>query len=118
MPIYLFQHPETEEVVEVLQRMKDPHTHVDEAGTEWRRLWVPPNASADVNIDAFNANAFNDKHRHNDKASYGEIVDHAKELSNVRKEKSGLGHDPVKSNYFDTWSKERKGKRHPQDKRS
>ena len=115
MPVYLFQHPETEEVIEVIQRMKEPHVYVDESGTKWERLWVSPNASADVNIDPHNANAFNDKHRHNDKASYGDIVDHAKELSKVRKEKSGLGDDPVKRKYFDDWSSQRKGKRHPQD---
>jgi hypothetical protein len=115
MPVYLFQHPETEEVIEVIQRMKEPHVYVDESGTKWERLWVSPNASADVNIDPHNANAFNDKHRHNDKASYGDIVDHAKELSQVRKEKSGLGYDPVKRSYFDDWSSKRKGKRHPED---
>jgi hypothetical protein len=114
--MYLFQHPETEEVVEVLQAMKDPHVYTDDDGTEWQRLWVTPNASADVNIDPFNANAFNDKHRHNDKASYGDVTDHAKELSQIRKEKSGLGHDPVQRKYFNDWSEERKGKRHPQDK--
>ena len=115
MPVYLFQHPETEEVIEVIQRMKEPHVYMDESGTEWERLWVPPNASADVNIDPHSATAFNDKHRHNDKASYGDIVDHAKELSQVRKEKSGLGYDPVKRKYFDDWSSQRKGKRHPED---
>jgi len=117
MPIYAFQHPETEEVIEVVQRMKEPHVYTDEEGVEWQRVWVAPNASSDVNIDAFDPNAFNDKHRHNDKASYGDIQDHAKELSRIRKEKSGLGHDPVQRKFFDSWSTERKGKKHPADKR-
>ena len=116
MPIYQFQHPETEEVIEVSQRMKDEHVYVDNEGTKWQRLWVSPNASSDVHIDSFKATAFNDKHRYNDKASYGDIMDHAKELSQIRKEKSGLGYDPVQRKYFDKWSKKRKGKKHPQDK--
>ena len=116
MPVYLFQHPDTEEVIEVLQRMKDAHVYTDEDGVDWQRIWVTPNASSDVNIDPFNANTFNDINRHIDKATYGEIVEQAKELSQKRKEKSGLGYDPVKRSYFDKWSKERKGKKHPQDK--
>jgi hypothetical protein len=78
MPIYVFQHPETEEVTEVIQRMKAPHVYTDKKGVEWQRIWAIPNASSDVNIDAFDPNVFNDKHRYNDKTSYGDIQDHAK----------------------------------------
>ena len=42
MPIYLFQNPETEEVIEVLQKMKDKHVYFDENGLEWKRIWVNP----------------------------------------------------------------------------
>ena len=39
MPIYQFIHPETEEVIEVLQSMKQDHVYIDEHGVEWNRVW-------------------------------------------------------------------------------
>ena len=37
MPIYLFQHPETEEVAELFFGMNDEKKYIDEDGTEWKR---------------------------------------------------------------------------------
>lgn len=39
MPIYTFQHPKTEEIVEITQSMTDKHVYVDEKGIEWKRVW-------------------------------------------------------------------------------
>jgi predicted nucleic acid-binding Zn ribbon protein len=38
MPIYLYQNPETDEVLEVLQGMNDKHEYFDEQGIEWKRV--------------------------------------------------------------------------------
>ena len=114
MPVYSFQHPETEEVIDVVQRMKDVHEYVDDDGVKWQRIFSVPNANADVNIDPFNAQAFNDKNRLSN-ASYGDLVKQSEEASLRRADKNS-GVDPVKKKYFKDWSAKRDGKKHPQDK--
>ena len=47
MPTYVFENPETGEVVEVQQRIKDRHEHIDENGLEWRRVWTSLNFKTD-----------------------------------------------------------------------
>jgi len=39
MPAYTFQHPKTEEVIEVTQSMTDEHVYIDEKGVRWKRVW-------------------------------------------------------------------------------
>jgi hypothetical protein len=114
MPIYTFQHPETEEVVEVVQRMKETHEHIDDDGVQWRRVFTVPQANADVNIDPFNARAFNDKNRLSN-ASFGDLQKQSEDASRLRADKNS-GVDPVKKKYFKDWSAKREGKKHPQDK--
>jgi len=45
MPLYIFQHPETMEEVEIVQSMKDEHVYIDDAGTQWNRIFFATNAS-------------------------------------------------------------------------
>ena len=42
MPLYTFQHPDTEEVLDVVQSMTEKHFYIDENGVEWRRVWHNP----------------------------------------------------------------------------
>jgi hypothetical protein len=88
MPLYLFEHPETRETVEVVQKMNDPHVYVDEDGTEWSRVWVAPNAAMDSNVDPFSESDFVRKTA-SMKGTVGDIWDYSKELGERRKDKEG-----------------------------
>ena len=61
MPVYIFQNPETDEYVEVVQKMKDEHVYVDKDGLEWNRVWFVPNASVDTEINLDSARDFSEK---------------------------------------------------------
>ena len=113
MPTYTFLNPHTEEEIDVIQSMKEPHVYVDENGLEWSRKWTSPNATIDADIDPFDKQAFNRKVDGvtAERGTMGDLWDRSKELSEKRKQK--LGYDPVKSKYLDQYSKERKGKRLP-----
>tara|TARA_Y100001934_G_C11832267_1_gene531138 strand:+ start:82 stop:441 length:360 start_codon:yes stop_codon:yes gene_type:complete len=112
MPIYTFINPETEEEIDLVQSMKEPHVYVDENGLEWKRKWTLPNAAIDVDIDPFDKQAFKNKvDGGTGKGTVGELWDRSRELSEKRKQK--LGYDPVKKEYLDKYSKERRGRKLP-----
>ena len=113
MPLYLYRHPETEEVIEVLQSMKDEHVYFDEEGVEWKRVWTVPQASIDTDVDPFSPTAFLEKTK--GKGSIGDLMDRSKDLSEKRKEVIGEGRDPVEQTAFDNYAKARNGKRHLND---
>jgi len=110
MPVYAFIHPETEEEIELVQKMDEPHVYVDETGVEWKRKWESPNAQIDSDIDPFDAKAFSRK-THDKKGTMGELFDQSKELSEKRKQK--LGYDPVKEKHLKKYSEERRGRKIP-----
>ena len=112
MPIYLFEHPDTGETIEVVQSMSDDHTYVDDNDLEWNRVWTTPSASIDANVDPFNEKAWMDKTGKQTKGNFGDLFDQAKEASEKRKDK--LGFDPVKQKYLKNWSEKRQGKKHPE----
>lgn len=107
MPIYSFEHPETGEVLEVVQRMTDKHAYFDEDGTEWRRVWHPANFNIDGTINPWSPKQFNEV---SDGKNYtlGEMWDKSAEMSAKRAEKEG-GVDPVKEQWEKDYSKKRKG---------
>ena len=52
MPIYLFQHPQTNEVIEIIQPMAQVHEYIDKHGVQWQRVFTKPTASIkDKKID-------------------------------------------------------------------
>ena len=112
MPIYQFIHPETKEVVDVVQSMKDDHIYVDASGTEWERVWSVPQASIDTQVDHNDKNAWMRK-MENKRLTVGEMEAQGEQLSQKRAKENG-GEDPLRRKYFD-WSKTRKGKKHPRD---
>ena len=112
MPLYTFQHPDTEEVIEVVQNMTEKHFYIDENGVEWKRVWHLPNASIDTNIDPNSSKDFVEKTR-NMKGTVGDLWDAAKEAGEKRKQKDGR--DKVQEKWFNSYSKGRKGIRHLED---
>ena len=112
MPLYTYEHPESEELIEVLQGMNDDHIYIDKEGTQWKRAFHSPNASIDANIDPFSQQAFSEK-TGSSKGTYGEMMDRSKDMSDKRKDK--LGYDPVQKKWFKNYSKERNGTKHHLD---
>ena len=113
MPTYVFENPETGEVVEVQQRIKDRHEHIDENGLEWKRVWTSLNFKTDEQIDPFSEKDYMRKTEWK-RDSLGDMWDRSAELSSKRKER--LGHDPVKKASLERYAQERKGLKHPKDK--
>lgn len=113
MPLYTYEHPETGEMVELIQGMNDKHIHIDSDGVEWRRVFHIPQASIDSSIDPFSNQAFKEK-TGQDKGTMGDIIDRSKEMSQRRKDK--LGYDPIQQKYFKEYKDKRRGIKHPQDK--
>lgn len=110
MPIYLYQHPETEEVVEVVQGMNEDHSYVDNHGTKWTRLFTSPNANFDTQVDPFSRSDYL-KSTENKKGTMGDLMDYSKELSQERASKNG-GVDPVAEKFYSDHEK-KTGQKHP-----
>ena len=119
MPIYIFQNPITQEVIEIQQRAKDEHKYTDENGLEWSRVFTVPNASVPnmTRIDAGSEKDFMAKTQGSG-GTYGDLFDLSKELSEKRKSQSADGKDPVEQKFFKNYSNKRKGLKHQNDKPS
>ncbi len=108
MPQYLFRHPETGEIIAVIQKMNDSHEFTDEAGVKYERVFTVPCAATDTHVDPFSAKDF--VRRTNKKMSLGSMWEESAELSEKRKKKAGV--DPVKEKSMAEYEKRTK-KRHP-----
>lgn len=111
MPIYLFQHPKTEEVVELFFGMNDEKKYTDENGIEWKRIYSLPQLNTEASIDPWSNADFVNKTA-NKKGTYGDLMDRSAELSAQRASQNG-GIDPLKEKYYKNYSKARKGAKHP-----
>jgi hypothetical protein len=115
MPIYTYEHPETGETVDIVQTMSEEHSYTDENGLKWKRVFQVPMASSDSQIDPNDPKAFVDATR-NKKGTMGDMLDKSQELSQKRADKNG-GVDPVKDKFFKDYSAQRKGAKHPDEKK-
>jgi len=109
MGLYIYQHPVTEEIVEVWQTMNQEHAYIDSNGISWSRIFTKPQASIDTQIDPHSSRDFVEKTR-NKRGSIGEMWDKSAELSEKRT-KIG-GHDPIKEKAQQSYT-QRTGKEHP-----
>ena len=114
MPLYCYRHPESEEEIEIIQKMNDVHEYVDGEGVKWDRVFSVPNASIDTKTDAFSPQKFVERTA-SKKGTMGDMLDYSAEMSAKRAEQAG-GVDPVKKQFFDNYSKERKGAKHVADR--
>ena len=106
MPEYLFENPETGEVISVIQGIDEEHTYSEE-GKEFARVFTIPNASIDSGIDPFSSQHFNEKTK-NMKGSMGDMWDYSKELSEKRKSITGT-EDPIRKKAEKKYSEKRRG---------
>lgn len=112
MPTYVYQHPKTKKVKEIIQTMNEPHVY-EEKGIQWVRLFTVPQATIDANIDPFSQQQFIDKTGAKN-GKIGDAWDRAAELSDKRAAQAG-GVDPIKDSYYKKYAKTRKGKPHPKE---
>lgn len=99
--LYVYQHPDTGEIVEVSQGMNDEHVYVVD-GVKWNRIFTVPNASIDTKIDPFSSKDFAQKTLK--KGTMGDLFDRSRELSEKRKDKEG--YDPVEKKQAEKYNKE------------
>tara|TARA_R110002020_G_scaffold181523_1_gene376575 strand:- start:165 stop:536 length:372 start_codon:yes stop_codon:yes gene_type:complete len=111
MPFYIFQNPETQEVIEIMQSMKSEHTYVDEKGIKWDRIFTVPNAAMDSGgVDPYSKEDFlkaTDKRG----ITCGEMFDLSAEMSSKRESKDGK--DSIKEKAQIDYKK-KTGKAHPE----
>lgn len=114
MGLYIYRNDETEETVEVFQKMNDVHVYSGVSGNEegWRRLYTSPQLSIDTDFDPRNKEEFirrGEKYK-----DLGSLMDKSRELSEKREQKDGR--DGVKDKFFEDYKKSRNGKEHPASK--
>ena len=102
MPIYTFEHPETGEIIDVIQPMNEKHEYVDKYGLKYNRVYYSPNMAIDSQFDAFSSKDFAEKTR-NKKGTIGDLLNKSKELSEKR---GGSGSDPVLKNFYSSYQKD------------
>jgi hypothetical protein len=113
MPLYVYEHPETQETIEVIQGMNDPHEYIDPQGVEWNRVFFAPNASFDTQVDPHSHQDFISATA-NKKGSLGDMMDYSKELSEKRAAKDGK--DPVREKFLRNYEKNT-GRKHKSESR-
>ena len=106
MPEYLFENPDTGEIISVIQGIDEDHTYSEE-GKIFDRIFTVPNASIDSSPDPFSAQQFTEKTK-DMKGSMGDMWDYSAELSQKRKQAHG-GVDPIRKKAEADYSKKRKG---------
>ncbi len=110
MPNYIFSNPSDPlEFIEVFFHMNDEKVFIKD-GVKWNREWTIPEASFDIKCDPFNSKQFVQKTSKGGKL--GELYSRSEELSQRRAAKNG-GVDTVKENFYSKWSKDRRGRVHP-----
>lgn len=108
MPVYLFQHPKTKKIVEVIQKMMDSHEYKDDKGVLYKRIFVNPHTSVDTRVDPFSKKDF--LRRTNKHMTLGDMMDESAQLSEKREKKAGI--DPIKQKMYESYKKNTK-KDHP-----
>jgi hypothetical protein len=114
MPEYLYEHPKNGKVISLIQSVHDKHEYVDKNGVKWNRVFTAPELNTEGKLKPdCTVKEFSD-YVGKKKGTIGDLFDRSAELSQKREKM--MGKDPLKKKYFESWSKKRKGKRHPLDK--
>lgn len=113
MPLYIYEHPESGERVEIVQHMNEKHEYIKD-GVEWKRVFDVPQATIDnlSNLDPFNKQQFLDRTSKLRGITQGDLWDVSAELSRKRAKK--MGKDPVKEKAAAKY-RHRTGKPHPHE---
>jgi len=101
MPFYTFQHPKTEEIIDIFFKMNDEKKYIDEKGIAWNRVFYPPTFAFDTMIDPHDEKAFIKKTEKG--GTVGDLFDISKEMSERR---GGDKNDEIKVKYTEKKNKE------------
>jgi len=118
--IYSFRNTETGEVRDIVMKMKDYQHYKGENNNEdcWERIYDLPQINMGLtstkSVDPWDQNSFVNRTSQM-RGTYGDMENHAKELSEKRASQSATGEDPIKRKYFDGYEK-KTGKKHLADK--
>ena len=104
MPLYTYEHPETQERKDILQSMNDVHEYYEE-GVKWNRVFYSGGTTTPVNPDS--VSSFIEKTSKPD--TYGALIDRSTELSEKRAAKNG-GTDKLREQAIKEYSKARNGR--------
>jgi len=113
VPIFLYRHPETQEICEIAQSVHEEHVFIDSDGLKWEREFTVPNASVDTAWDANDPKDFVEKSGKK-RGTMQNLWDKSSELSQKREKSMGI--DPIKNQMHKDYKKLRK-KDHPDVKK-
>lgn len=113
MPIFLYSHPDTGEVKEIIQSVHDKHEYF-ENGVKFNRVFTVPTASIDNKWNEFSSKDFAEKTAKK-KGTIGDLWEKSQELS-LKREKL-VGKDTIKEQFYKDYSKERNNHDHPDIKK-
>lgn len=111
MPTYIYQHPNSKKVVEIIQSINDEHVFIDELGTKWNRVFTAPELNTQEKLNESSTSKDFARLTSSQKGKLGDLWDRSAELSEKRKKV--YGEDNLKKKYHENWSKKRRGKVHP-----
>lgn len=113
MPVYIYQNPKTKKSIEIVQSIHDSHEYYDEKGVKWNRVFTTPQVNTEGTLEADCSEKKFAEFTKNKKGTIGDLWDRSKELSEKRAKI--YGEDPIKKQYKEKWSKQRKNRRSPKD---
>jgi hypothetical protein len=108
MPEYIYENPDTGELVNVWQSVHEEHSFEIE-GVSYNRIYTVPHAAIDTRIDPNSPSEFREKA----KGTVGDLWDQSAEASEKRVQQRG--EDPVKKQFFKDYEAKGKGNKHPKD---
>jgi hypothetical protein len=109
MPEYIFRNPATGETKSVVLPMNSEHSY-SEGDIKFERVFTIPNSAVDSSFDPNDSKDFIRKTA-TKKGTVGDLMNLSGELSEKRKDKMGV--DPLKSKYYENYSKRRNSSKHP-----
>jgi hypothetical protein len=115
MPIFLYSHPKTEEIREVIQSVHEEHIFIDEEGVKWQREFTVPTAAIDTRWNAHDPRDFVEKTKKYKGGTIGDLWEKSAELGEKREKE--MGKDPVKEKMYENYKKSHGGKSHPDIKK-
>lgn len=111
MPIYIFQHPTSKEIIEIPQSIKEEHIYIDKDGVSWERIFTAPQLNTQDKLNEASSSKDFARVTSSQRGNFGDLMDRSKELSEKRKKI--YGEDPIKKKYYSDWSKKRRNRIHP-----
>ena len=111
MPEYLYENPDTGEIVSVVQGINEEHSY-NKDGLEYQRVFTNPNMAIDSDYSSLSEEQFVNSTK-NKKGTLGDLFDASKEASEKRKKLHGK--DRIKDKYFKDYSSRRQGSKHKDD---